>query len=960
MKRILIALLLTLGCSITALASDITIASTTVSNFIGPTTGVELRGFLSSTLTVPSGTPLAFTANSGTDLLTIPGHTLVVGNALYLSIGTAGVLPTGLTEGVRYYAISVSGNDVGISTTAGGAAINFTSNGSGTIYVLTATTSYPASSPTTGVTQWRFACTVSSSVVGGITVYTLTIPAITIPATTNAVSGYGARWTFYFYRNTGVKISVWSGYESLRIPTSAVSTSWDAIKIYNNDTIATADVTTYTKSEIDALLISCCAGGGGLASAYTRVQEEGVDLTQRTTLNFVGGGFTAADDSTRTTLTLDPDLSAIAALTTTGFAVRTTTGNTWVHRTLTSRGEQIGISFGDGTSDNPYFYIPDTLHLGSDGTEGRLEISGPADTYSVGIMANPSANYDLRLPTTLPSSTQCLQLSVTGQISTSGAACGSGSGGAPSNARYLLTQANATLTDERILQTTAGLTETDFGAGANFEIGLDLTYAPTWTGKHTHTVGTNTTSVESMLISKANRTTDGQTDSDYLTFYGKGRSAATNYTAEWRMKVDVVDNTGISDFVLQNRINGSSLVTGIRFDIGGGITMTGGLIAGSGAVTVVNSTGNVRPEAFATSALTGAGTSYVLATATGTLTSGRCAEWNVDGNLVQASGACGGGAPAGSTGDYQINNAGAMGAGLLKDLSGGAVSFTNGSGAGGTWRAQAYTQTQITSDTNNLTAGGRSFNLYLSTDAARSVRGLTFSGFTQVDGEVHLIQNTGTFPLLLTNEDASATAANRFHTASGRTVTLLGDRAALTVWDDTIDRHRVFPLAVNAPELLHTNTTIPTVTNTTTETSLLTSTFTTPANFFTVGRTLRVLITGVITNTSTPTLRIKLKAGSTVLVDSTAVTMTTLSGSARSFTAEVAVLCTSVGASGAFDGNGQFRYNTTSNALAALELVDQAATANTTGSLTWDVTAQWGTANVQNSISVTSVVVTGY
>jgi hypothetical protein len=41
-------------------------------------------------------------------------------------------------------------------------------------------------------------------------------------------------------------------------------------------------------------------------------------------------------------------------------------------------------------------------------------------------------------------------------------------------------------------------------------------------------------------------------------------------------------------------------------------------------------------------------------------------------------------------------------------------------------------------------------------------------------------------------------------------------------------------------------------------------------------------------------------------------------------------------------------------------LVNQVATANTTGSLTWDVTAQWGTANAQNTISVTSVVVTAY
>jgi hypothetical protein len=53
-------------------------------------------------------------------------------------------------------------------------------------------------------------------------------------------------------------------------------------------------------------------GGTG----YATVQEEGSNLTQRTIINFIGGGITAADDAgnTRTNVTLSTMLSSIAAL----------------------------------------------------------------------------------------------------------------------------------------------------------------------------------------------------------------------------------------------------------------------------------------------------------------------------------------------------------------------------------------------------------------------------------------------------------------------------------------------------------------------------------------------------------------------------------------------------------------------------------------------------------------------
>jgi hypothetical protein len=47
-------------------------------------------------------------------------------------------------------------------------------------------------------------------------------------------------------------------------------------------------------------------GTGGTGAGYSQIQEDGTNLTLRSILNFAGTGFTAADDGTRTTLTLFP------------------------------------------------------------------------------------------------------------------------------------------------------------------------------------------------------------------------------------------------------------------------------------------------------------------------------------------------------------------------------------------------------------------------------------------------------------------------------------------------------------------------------------------------------------------------------------------------------------------------------------------------------------------------------
>lgn len=80
----------------------------------------------------PLGTVIQgpFTAKAD-DTITIPGHSLAVNErvAFYPAFGSS--LPTGITEGTIYWVITVSGDDITVSTTQGGGAVNITAVGDG-------------------------------------------------------------------------------------------------------------------------------------------------------------------------------------------------------------------------------------------------------------------------------------------------------------------------------------------------------------------------------------------------------------------------------------------------------------------------------------------------------------------------------------------------------------------------------------------------------------------------------------------------------------------------------------------------------------------------------------------------------------------------------------------------------------------------------------------------------------
>lgn len=152
-----------------------------------------------------------------------------------------------------------------------------------------------------------------------------------------------------------------------------------------------------------------------------------------------------------------------------------------------------------------------------------------------------------------------------------------------------------------------------------------------------------------------------------------------------------------------------------------------------------------------------------------------------------------------------------------------------------------------------------------------------------------------------------------------------------------------------------------TVANTNGETTLAGAgkgTLTIPANYLTLGRTVRVKASGYYGTTGTPTLRLKVKFGSTILCDTGA--NTTGSGiSARGWTLEAVITCRTVGSSGAVIGQGRVFLSTTHTAGTIDDFTPNtsATTVNTQTTQAVDVTAQWGTASPSNTITCTNLTV---
>lgn len=162
---------------------------------------------------------------------------------------------------------------------------------------------------------------------------------------------------------------------------------------------------------------------------------------------------------------------------------------------------------------------------------------------------------------------------------------------------------------------------------------------------------------------------------------------------------------------------------------------------------------------------------------------------------------------------------------------------------------------------------------------------------------------------------------------------------------------------------LFTSTASATVSNTTTETTIIgtgSGSLTLPVNYLSAGRALIVHASGVYSTQAVPiTLRLKVKMGSTILLD-TGVQTPTGALTNRRFVIEGRIICRTAGAPGTVFCQGESRLWTSAILVTGWEMLNT-ATANitTTSTQVIDVTAQWG-AGVAAADSITgSVVIIG-
>jgi hypothetical protein len=95
----------------------------------------------------------------------------------------------------------------------------------------------------------------------------------------------------------------------------------------------------------------------------------------------------------------------------------------------------------------------------------------------------------------------------------------------------------------------------------------------------------------------------------------------------------------------------------------------------------------------------------------------------------------------------------------------------------------ATSPAQITSDQSNYALSTTIFHR-LSTDAARTLTGLT------CNSKFVIISNVGSQNLILANQSASSTAANRIITGTGADYTVAGDETVILIYDATAARWR--------------------------------------------------------------------------------------------------------------------------------------------------------------------------
>jgi hypothetical protein len=145
------------------------------------------------------------------------------------------------------------------------------------------------------------------------------------------------------------------------------------------------------------------------------------------------------------------------------------------------------------------------------------------------------------------------------------------------------------------------------------------------------------------------------------------------------------------------------------------------------------------------------------------------------------------------------------------------------------------------------------------------------------------------------------------------------------------------------------------ITGTNVETTLINGgvgTLSVPANGFAVGDSFRAIIAGVLTTANNQTIRIKVKSGSVILLDSGAQPITNITNDVFSLNVDFTIRALGAAGVASIVSLGTFHYVKTSNAATqgfAFNVVNN-TTFDTTISNTLNITVQWGSNNAGNSI----------